>query len=106
MFLNIHMIKNTIENKPLINPKIFSSISREDDFYTVLIKFAEDVTFFYNTEEEKKKSRTLNQDNLKNMYLHGMFFKYLSFVILITINILINLSIYIHIHNICYISNE
>ncbi|OUM67960.1 hypothetical protein PIROE2DRAFT_4517 [Piromyces sp. E2] len=66
------MIKNTIENKPLINPKIFSSISREDDFYTVLIKFAEDVTFLYNTEEEKKNSRTLNQDNLKNMYIHAL----------------------------------
>jgi len=72
LYLLVHMSKNFIEDKPLINPKIFSSITREDDFYSVLIKFAEEVTFLYSSEEDKKNSRTLNQDNLKTMYSYGI----------------------------------
>jgi len=72
LYLLVHMSKNFIEDKPLINPKIFSSITREDDFYSVLIKFSEEVTFLYSTEEDKKNSRTLNQDNLKTMYSYAL----------------------------------
>jgi hypothetical protein len=68
LFLIGHMIKNIIDRKPLISPKLFSSLTREDDFYSVLIKFSEELTFFYSSEEDKERSRTLNQDNLKETY--------------------------------------
>ncbi|ORY62802.1 hypothetical protein LY90DRAFT_668342 [Neocallimastix californiae] len=55
------MIKNIIDRNSLINPKLFSSLTREDDFYSVLIKFSEELIFFYSSEEDKKRSRTLNQ---------------------------------------------
>ena len=71
LFLIGHMIKNIIDRKPLISPKLFSSLTREDDFYSVLIKFSEELTFFYSSEEDKERSRTLNQDNLKETYTSG-----------------------------------
>ncbi len=72
LYLLVHMLKNFFEDKPLINPKIFSSLTKEDDFYSILIKFAEEVTFLYSTEDDKKNSRTLNQDNLKTVYSYGI----------------------------------
>ncbi|ORX86000.1 hypothetical protein BCR32DRAFT_290342 [Anaeromyces robustus] len=74
VFLIIHILINLFEGKPLINPKIFNSLTRGDDFYNVLVKFSEDVIFFYSKDKEKQKSynRTINQDNLNNIYTTGI----------------------------------
>ncbi|ORX59300.1 hypothetical protein BCR36DRAFT_317377 [Piromyces finnis] len=71
MLLIINMIMNFIEKKPLINPKLFNSLSKEDDFYTILIKFAEDVINLYNNDKEQKNTKILDKDNMKYMNLNA-----------------------------------